>query len=1687
VENQLVNFDFANAVNIESQTTVTIKAESASPLAINAPNFESEYLKDKSLLLYMPMDDRKTIEYDYGTTKIDATTNIVDSWSAGFIYGTVSNGVSGAVDQAYEFSDGYIKSPLFNANLLEARKSGYSYSARIQIAPGSGDSTILASGLRHTITTHLYIENNKLNFSYKSDEGATITVAGNSLLQQGEWYHVGAVYDPNTHSSTIFLNGEIEASVTASSPLGYKTYGLDLYVGKQPGAYGQFKGKIDDVFVYQKSLSPISMRQLYDRKTYAGSVTYKTIPLSKTFNTVNLSLSESNSGATQVSLWQDNQWHKLDTSSPTIFDMAKRQPISSAKLKIEFLANTSLTDMQLEFANVNYTGTANKFTFMFMGDDNGYKGADAIKEAFTENPNIALLFSVPDNGFGGGLANNYSSYANSWQTAPSTDSRYLPIYSGLGNHDVEHPDDVNYAVEQLGTQVPFSLPGMRNYREGPFDTYANGYKDERLNYSFDYKNTHFLMLNGYFRDLALKHENGEPNDRFIKGYGPTSHVSEEMLQWVEESLSNSSTQHKFVFFHEGAFPPPGQRHETDSLDDPKNPGNSGPDDSRPMRDRLWTLFAKYGVTATMIGHNHTPSQSWVADPSGQYQAVYELEPGKLQSQRRFSLIDIDGDKATVKFYVTDLTTGQLTKTVEDLIIDKSTSQKYPPKLQQFEAIKEQRYGSIEKDHFYFEVGSSIGKYSQLYFEARDNDVSDQLTFSFQGLKEFLIANQTLNANKINQFRRTWITSSTFTEENIGTYPITISVTDGLHTDSKQIKITVLPKEDPIVLGSIIKNGSELTQVRDVGFVCLDNSSISDARTYEHINVIKDGSVFTRNDGWRPIYNKLNDQLIVEGIQFVAQKVPAGQYTVTVQCKDSQGASSIPYSTNFKVIDDGVPLDQSKPWIDGVWPLTGDVETLNRISIWPQSNNGSTKYLYAETGNTAQLVDEQGRAIAFEVANFKDNPDVKVFGPLDILIKENLEIGTYTLTITPRSSETIIGEPETFTFNVTNAPVSPSIPESLPAAPSSLQVKLNLKAPTLPITDNNLTIEALTATSARLVWSNLHGSNTTGVGYNIYRNGELIASIPIATSYLDINLDPALQYSYQVVAFNASGEISDKIQTTPLTWPEESNRTIYVDNSLSENCLSSYSITERSCGAGVNEAYSTLTQVANIAKKGTHVILRAGTFNETIAPKYSGESGSPIIFSNYQDELVTITAVTGQALQTLPIGENPDMHWEKFGFYLWEKSFITIDGITFDDLSGWGRLVSSNNIIIKNNTLTNANTPGSRASIKLISSHYNQVINNTISIGHDNVFLLRSNHNLVANNNVTSGRHTLWTIKSGSYNVIRDNFFSNELEKIGEIFDAHDLNNGEDERHFNLTKENATKFNLVEGNRFAYTPPVGAKGPFSGIQYAGQNGIIRNNHFYDNTGPGLVLAQYPDEAKYTNNNRIYHNNFVKNHFAGINISNSLEYQISDNIIKNNIFYQNDFQDHDKRFYSWAELDMKPVQILLRRENGVFFDNNNIFNSRVGEDYVISGIYFNDSTPREPVKSPLATIQPPYKEMFANNLESSPNFVDLAERNFNLTASSPMIDAASFLTTAKENGSGVTLKVLDASYFFDGYGVPGQQGDLIQLENSDKPVRIISIDYSTNSLTLNEPLTWVQGQGVSLTYSKNAPDIGALEHR
>lgn len=111
--------------------------------------------------------------------------------------------------------------------------------------------------------------------------------------------------------------------------------------------------------------------------------------------------------------------------------------------------------------------------------------------------------------------------------------------------------------------------------------------------------------------------------------------------------------------------------------------------------------------------------------------------------------------------------------------------------------------------------------------------------------------------------------------------------------------------------------------------------------------------------------------------------------------------------------------------------------------------------------------------------------------------------------------------------------------------------------------------------------------------------------------------------------------------------------------------------------------------------------------------------------------------------------------------------------------------------------------------------------------------------------------------------------------------------------------------------------------------------------------------------------------------------------------------------------------------------------------------------------------------------------NPRFVPDFSRAYvcQLQGDSPCIDAAAYLTQTVGSGNGTEITVEDSEYFTDGFGVA--EGDMIHV-GANSPVRITSLDYDNNTVTVEMSISWNDGDGVSQSCSGSTPDIGAYEY-
>ncbi|KMQ52079.1 polysaccharide lyase family 6 [Chitinispirillum alkaliphilum] len=483
--------------------------------------------------------------------------------------------------------------------------------------------------------------------------------------------------------------------------------------------------------------------------------------------------------------------------------------------------------------------------------------------------------------------------------------------------------------------------------------------------------------------------------------------------------------------------------------------------------------------------------------------------------------------------------------------------------------------------------------------------------------------------------------------------------------------------------------------------------------------------------------------------------------------------------------------------------------------------------------------------------------------------------------------------------------------------------------------------------------------------------------------------------------------------------------------------------DSSDGLSKSTAWETIRKANKTVTPGDTVFIRAGRYEESITPISCGTSQNRITFTNYNDERVVLANVYS-------------------AIHMRGRSYITISGIDIEDVDYFVRLDTCTHVWILNGNFTNAKNRSLWPTGVVVrhNSQYNRIKNCVIgklgystedndwggvmNIGSINDTTDKSHFNLIENNLLFHGGHHILTVSS-SYNVIRNNHFHNDNWMSCSRTETDSLCGN---RHI-ILEDNASnvRWNIIEGNRFAFSGVPPDQNTSSGVSIRTPNNIIRRNMFYNCDGPGLSLATFGNRNHDASFNYIYHNVFFKNGHsqlsgveswkqAGLQLATHRGMDITDVSIKNNIFYGNKFGGI---VFYYVDEERQTIANNWNEQGDPLFVN-------------ITDPYFPQTT-------------------------------DLPD--FSLLEQSPCINSGTFLTRiVSPGGSGYKFEVEDAGYFSNGFGVI--EGDIIQLEGDIERARIIAVDYETNRITVDKNLTWSNNTGVSLGYTGDAPDIGAFEH-
>lgn len=624
-------------------------------------------------------------------------------------------------------------------------------------------------------------------------------------------------------------------------------------------------------------------------------------------------------------------------------------------------------------------------------------------------------------------------------------------------------------------------------------------------------------------------------------------------------------------------------------------------------------------------------------------------------------------------------------------------------------------------------------------------------------------------------------------------------------------------------------------------------------------------------------------------------------------------------------------------------------------------------------------------------------------------------------------------------------------------------------PAGPGTPLNLSATAVSASQIDLAWDAVAGATS----YNIYRDEPespttLVTLVFVSTSatnsYSDTGLQGLTRYTYWVSAVNAQGASAQSAPDTADTNAPAS--IIWVGPAATG---------DQSGSSQSNLA--TLATANGASHAGKMIAMAGGTYSGDIQPAASGTQGAPTIYKNVPGATPLLNGTSAFLLNI------SNVDW------------IVIDGVTIQGTggvpsgpadfpngrTGLCRFNGADNCTLKNSTLRYSD----RTVLSFVATPtFIRVLNCEIGYAGNVADQVSPPANDVGEViNIIDGAHHILIqgcyLHHGGHNII--NVGSAQLEEENHIIiKGNILDNSWDDVVPGLggrcaAISNGARFCVFEDNICS-----NVLGTWEGteatqvLKLEGEQCIARRNLLFHSALRGVGQVHRPTAVPYTHNCRTYNNSMWD---MGVEVwgmdARSTGPDPSTSLSSNNHFTNNAVHTAATQPIFFIEFHSTGI-------NGTQC-HNNAYGPGTGQ---LRTVLDGGTTTQD-----LDAWDTEHGGALSGNFSTATSF-GWANNNQPTTfaeatpaGGSPLIDAGQFLTTTDgADTNSTSLVVADSLWFIDGFGLI--DGDTIQIHGVGT-AKITAIDYGTHTLTLDTPLTWAGGVGVSLPYNGSAPDIGAVQ--
>jgi hypothetical protein len=354
----------------------------------------------------------------------------------------------------------------------------------------------------------------------------------------------------------------------------------------------------------------------------------------------------------------------------------------------------------------------------------------------------------------------------------------------------------------------------------------------------------------------------------------------------------------------------------------------------------------------------------------------------------------------------------------------------------------------------------------------------------------------------------WMTSDSYVtvSGDAGTHTVTVSVSDGILTDSQVVTITVVEKDkEPLGISNLTVASGETYEIVENG---LQNGAvvyIDRGHTYSTVPTWLQGTTYI---------NTANKDKTSSAASFISFDV--NQDVIVYVAHDDRITMKPSWMTPFTDIGDDLIINGDNHSIFASNYLTGTItlggnkgvskSSMYTVIIVGQGNGSS---------NSAPVLDpitditvNEGDTITFSPTATDPNGDTLSFSYTgwmsSISYTSNyMDVGTHTVTVTV--SDGILTDSQDVMVTIIDVDIIQ------PSTPASLQA-----------TD-------IYSTKINLSW-NASTDNVGVIGYRIYRDGSPVADVS-SNTYKDAGLSKNTTYVYTVSAYDAAGNESS--QSAPL--------------------------------------------------------------------------------------------------------------------------------------------------------------------------------------------------------------------------------------------------------------------------------------------------------------------------------------------------------------------------------------------------------------------------------------------------------------------------------------------------------------------------------------------------------------------------